>query len=201
DQYALGYFRNFNNKLYSLESEVFYKRVKNRIDYVDGADLLANDHIEQVILNGKARAYGLELLFRKNKGDFTGWIAYTLSRAEQKTIGRTAEEPGIADGNWYLSPYDKLHNLNVVANYHWSPKWSFSANFSLQSGQPRTYPNVYYEIGGVRVPNYALRNENRLPLYHHLDLSATYTPKPDKNRGWRGSWVFGIYNIYSRQNA
>src|SRR5699024_6398523 len=101
----------------------------------------------------------------------------------------------------YLSPYDKLHNLNVVANYHWSPKWSFSANFSLQSGQPRTYPNGYYEIGGVRVPNYALRNQNRLPLYHHLDLSATYTPKPDKNRGWRGSWVFGIYNIYSRQNA
>lgn len=201
DQYALGYFRNFSNKLYSLETEVFYKNIKNRIDYVDGANLLANDHIEQVILNGKARAYGLELLFRKNKGDFTGWIAYTLSRAEQKTIGRTAEEPGIADGNWYLSPYDKLHNLNVVANYHWSPKWSFGANFSLQSGQPRTYPNGYYEIGGVRVPNYALRNENRLPLYHHLDLSATYTPKPDKNKGWRGSWVFGIYNIYSRQNA
>lgn len=201
DQYALGYFRNFNNKLYSLEAEVFYKNIKNRIDYVDGADLLANNNIEQVILNGKARAYGMELLVRKNKGSLTGWISYTLSRAEQKTIGRTPEEPGIADGNWYLSPYDKLHNLNIIGNYHLSSKWSFSGNFSLQSGQPITYPNGYYEFGDIHIPNYTLRNENRLPVYHHLDVAATYTPKPNKTKGWRGSWVFSIYNIYSRKNA
>lgn len=201
DQYALGYFRNFNNKLYSLESEVFYKRVKNRIDYVDGADLLANNNIEQVILNGKARAYGLELLFRKNKGDFTGWAAYTLSRAEQKTVGRSEEEPGIANGNWYVSPFDKLHNLNIVGNYRLTDKWTFSSNFSLQSGQPVTYPNGYYEFGDIHIPNFSMRNENRLPIYHHLDLAATYTPKPNKTSGWRGSWVFSIYNIYSRKNA
>lgn len=201
DQYALGYFRNFNNKLYSLESEVFYKRVKNRIDYVDGADLLANNNIEQVILNGKARAYGLELLFRKNKGDFTGWAAYTLSRAEQKTVGRSEEEPGIANGNWYVSPFDKLHNLNIVGNYRLTDKWTFSGNFSLQSGQPVTYPNGYYEFGDIHIPNFSMRNENRLPIYHHLDLAATYTPKPNKTSGWRGSWVFSIYNIYSRKNA
>ncbi|EKF56507.1 TonB-dependent receptor, plug [Galbibacter marinus] len=201
DQYALGYFRNFNNKLYSLESEVFYKRVKNRIDYVDGADLLANNNIEQVILNGKARAYGLELLFRKNKGDFTGWAAYTLSRAEQKTVGRSEEEPGIANGNWYVSPFDKLHNLNIVGNYRLTDKWTFSGNFSLQSGQPVTYPNGYYEFGDIHIPNFSMRNENRLPIYHHLDLAATYTPKPNKTSGWRGYWVFSIYNIYSRKNA
>lgn len=201
DQYALGYFRNFDNKLYSLEAEVFYKKVKNRIDYVDGADLLANNNIEQVILNGKARAYGMELLLRKNKGDFTGWVAYTLSRAEQKTVGRTEGEPGIANGNWYVSPYDKLHNLNIIGNYRLTDKWTFSGNFSLQSGQPVTYPNGYYEFGDIHIPNFSLRNENRLPIYHHLDLAATYTPKPNKNKGWRGSWVFSIYNIYSRKNA
>jgi len=201
DQYALGYFRNFDNKLYSLEAEVFYKSVKNRIDYVDGADLLANNNIEQVILNGKARAYGMELLLRKNKGDFTGWVAYTLSRAEQKTVGRNEGEPGIANGNWYVSPYDKLHNLNVVGNYRLTDKWTFSGNFTLQSGQPVTYPNGYYEFGDIHIPNFSLRNENRLPIFHHLDLAATYTPKPEKNKGWRGSWVFSIYNIYSRKNA
>src|SRR5690606_1938229 len=149
DQYALGYFRNFDNKMYSLEAEVFYKKVKNRIDYVDGANLLANNNIEQVLLNGKARAYGLELLLRKNKGDFTGWLAYTLSRAEQKTVGISEGEPGIANGNWYVSPYDKLHNFNIVGNYQLTDKWSFSGNFSLQSGQPITYPNGYYEFGDI----------------------------------------------------
>lgn len=201
DQYALGYFRNFNNNTYSLETEAFYKDIDNRIDYVDGANLIANNDIEQVLLNGEARAYGLEVLFRKNRGDLTGWISYTLSRAEQRTAGRTPQEPGIANGNWYLSPYDKLHNLNVTGNYEYSKKWSFSANFALQSGQPVTYPNGYYEIGGIPVPNYSLRNENRLPLYHHLDLAATLTPKPNKNKGWQSYWVFSIYNVYNRRNA
>ncbi|MRX41255.1 TonB-dependent receptor [Flavobacterium sp. LC2016-23] len=201
DQYAAGYFRNFKDGDYSFEGELFYKKIQNRIDYIDGADILANNDIEQVILNGKARSYGMELLFRKNTGDFTGWISYTLSRAEQKTPGRTAEEPGIANGDWYLSGYDKLHNLSIVGSYEYNPKWSFNANFSLQSGQPVTYANEYYEFGGINIPNYSLRNENRLPVFHHLDLAATYTPKPDKKKGWQSYWVFSIYNVYNRKNA
>ena len=143
----------------------------------------------------------MELLLRKNTGPFTGWVSYTLSKAEQKTPGRTPEEPGIANGDWYLSGYDKLHNLNITANYEFNPKWSFNANFSLQSGQPVTYPNGYYEFGGRNIPNYTLRNSNRLPTYHHLDIGATYTPKPDKKKGWQSYWVFSIYNLYNRQNA
>ncbi|MEP6931893.1 MAG: TonB-dependent receptor, partial [Flavobacterium sp.] len=201
DQYAVGYFKNFKEGDYSFEGELFYKDIQNRIDYIDGADVLANNDIEQVILSGKARSYGMELLLRKNTGKFTGWVSYTLSRAEQKTPGRSADEPGIANGNWYLSGYDKLHNLNIVGNYDFNPKWSFNANFSLRSGQPVTYANGYYEFGSINVPNYSLRNENRLPLYHHLDLAATYTPKPDKKKGWQSYWVFSIYNIYNRKNA
>lgn len=201
DQYAAGFFKNFRDGDYSFEGELFYKKIQNRIDYIDGADILANNNIEQVILSGKARSYGMELLFRKNAGIFTGWVSYTLSRAEQKTPGRTPEEPGIANGDWYLSGYDKLHNLSVVGNYEYSPKWSFNANFTLQSGQPVTYANGYYEFGGINIPNFSLRNENRLPVYHHLDLAATYTPKPDKKKGWQSYWVFSIYNIYNRKNA
>src|SRR5690606_41900135 len=51
DQFAIGYFQNIKNGDYTLEIESFYKKVKNRIDYIDGADLIANDAIEQVILN------------------------------------------------------------------------------------------------------------------------------------------------------
>lgn len=201
DQYAVGYFRNFKNKEYSFETEVFYKNIKNRIDYVEGADIFANENIERVLLNGKARSYGLEVLFRKNTGALTGWVSYTLSRAEQKAEGRTPDEPGIANGDWYLSAYDKLHNLNITGNYEFNPKWSFSANFTLQSGRPVTYPNGYFEFDGIQVPNYAERNQNRLPAYHHLDLAATYTPKPEKKKGWQGQWVFSIYNAYARKNA
>lgn len=201
DQVALGYFQNFNDDAYSLEVESFYKTVKNRIDYIDGADLIANEALEQIILNGKLRAYGLEVMFRKNTGKFNGWISYTLSRSEQQTPGRTATEIGINNGNWYKSAYDKLHNIAITAAYDLNKKWSFGANFALQSGQPVTFPNGQYQYQDITIPSYGLRNEERLPTYHHLDLAATYTPKPDKKKGWQGEWVFSVYNIYNRSNA
>ena len=201
DQVAIGYFRNFKDDLYSLEVESFYKKAKNRIDYIDGADLIANNAIEQVILNGQLRAYGLELMLRKNTGKLNGWIAYTLSNSEQQTPGRTPNETGINNGNWYKSGYHKLHNLAVTANYSLNPKWTLGGNFILQSGQPVTFPDGQYEYQGMIVPSYGGRNENNLPLYHHLDLAATYVPKPDKKKGYQSEWVFSVYNIYNRKNA
>lgn len=201
DQFAIGYFRNFKDDAYTLEVESFYKKVKNKLDYIDGADLIANKAIEQVLLNGKARSYGLEVLFRKNTGKLTGWISYTLSRAEQQTPGRTPEETGINNGDWYSAGYDKLHNLSVTGSYQHTDKWSFGAIFALQSGQPATYPEGQYQYGGINVPVFGSRNGDRLPMYHHLDVSATYVPKPEKKKGWQGEWVFSIYNLYNRMNA
>jgi hypothetical protein len=201
DQVAVGYFRNFKDDMYSLEVESYYKKIKNRIDYIDGADLIANNAIEQVILNGQLRAYGLELMLRKNAGNLNGWIAYTLSNSEQQTPGRTPNESGINNGNWYKSGYHKLHNLAITTTYTLNPKWTLGGNFILQSGQPVTFPNGQYQYQGITVPSYGARNENNLPLYHHLDLSATYVPKPEKKKGWQSEWVFSVYNIYNRKNA
>lgn len=201
DQMAVGYFAELKNGKYSLEIESFYKKIKNRLDYIDGADLIANNAIEQVVLNGNARAYGLEVLVRKNEGQFNGWLSYTVSRSEQQTPGRNALESGINNGAWYKTGWDKLHNLSVTGMYKWNEKWSLSSIFTLQSGQPVTYPNGQYQYQGIAIPTYGLRNENRLPTYHRLDISASLLPNKNKNRNWQGEWVFGIYNVYSRKNA
>ena len=201
DQIAVGYFRNFKDDLYSLEVESFFKKIKNRVDYIDGANLIANEAIERVILNGRARAFGLEVLFRKNSGRFKGWVSYTLSRTEQQVAGRTPEETGINNGNWYKTGFDKLHNLAVVANYKLNEKWRFSANLIAQTGQPVTFPNGQYQYEGITVPVFSGRNEENLPTYHRLDVSATLTPTKNKGRKWQAEWVFGIYNLYNRQNA
>jgi hypothetical protein len=201
DQVALGYFQNFKDDLYSVEVETFYKKIQNRVDYIDGADLIANEAIEQVVLTGDARAYGLEVLFRKNSGRLNGWLSYTLSRTEQQVEGRTREEPGINNGRWYLTGYDKLHNLSLVGNYRLTDKWRFGSIFALQTGQPVTFPNGQYEYQGITIPSYSARNESKLPTYHHLDVSATLTPKKNKGRKWQSEWVFSIYNIYNRYNS
>lgn len=201
NQYALGYFKSFKNDTYSLEIEGFYKTIKNRIDYIDGADLIANNAIEQVILNGKARAYGLEFLIRKNEGRFKGWLAYTLSKSEQQTKGRTAGELGINNGNWYNTPYDKTHDISLTGSYKLSDRWEINSNFLFQTGQPATFPNSQYTYNGINIPNFGERNKSRLPSYNRLDVSFKYQPKQTKNKTWKTHWVFGIYNVYNRRNA
>ncbi|SNR15299.1 TonB-dependent receptor [Tenacibaculum jejuense] len=201
DQYAIGYFRNFKNNTYSIEAETYYKTVKNRVDYINGAELIAQNTIEREILNGDARAYGLEFLLRKNKGDLTGWIAYTLSKSEQRTLGGRAGGPGLNNGDWYNTPFDRTHDLSVTGNYKLSDNWTFNANFVFQTGRPVTYPNGQFQYNGLSIPTYSTRNADRLPAYNRLDVSATLTPRKNKNRKWQAEWVFGIYNLYSRRNA
>lgn len=209
DQYAFGYFKNFNNGSFSLETEAYYKKIQNRIDYIDGANLIANNAIEQVILNGEARAYGLEILLRKNEGKFQGWLAYTLSKSEQHTPGRISTptngisplETGINNGKWYNTPYDKTHDISLFGSYDLNKKWSFNANFVFQTGQPTNYPIGQFEFQGLTVPYYGSRNTERLPNYNRLDISATLTPTKNANRKIKGEWVFSIYNLYNRKNA
>ena len=196
DQFAIGYFKTFKNNSYNIELEAFHKIIENRLDYIDGAELIANDAIEQVLLSGEAKASGLELLIRKNEGRLTGWIAYTLSRSEQRTPGRNQNEVGINNGEWYFTPYDKTHDISITSNYNLNKKWDFNLNFIYQTGQPITYPNAQYQFSGFSIPNFESRNSSRLPSYNRLDVSAILTP--DNNKG---QWVFGVYNVYNRKNA
>lgn len=202
DQVAAGYFVNFDNNKYDLEIENFYKFTQNRIDYIDGARLIENgDNIEQEILRGKSKAYGLEFLLRKNYGILKGWIAYTLSESLQKTKPVTLDGPGINNGKWYATPYDKTHDLAVVSSLQLGEKWTFNTNFIIQTGQPVTYPSGQYVYNNNVVPSYFQRNENRLPSYHRLDLSFNWAPKALNSNGYKGELVLGCYNVYNRRNA
>ncbi len=205
DQVAVGYFKAFDK--FSFEVESYFKKVQNRLDYVDDADLIANNAVEQILLTGEARAYGLEFLARKTQGRLTGWISYTLSKSEQRTPGRTQEEIGINNGAWYNSPWDKTHDISVTAQYEFSKKWSFASNLIYQTGLPVTYPTGQYEFDGLVIPVYESRNASRLPAFHRMDLSATYIPRKSRNfdsartRPWTSEWIFSIYNVYNRKNA
>ena len=200
DQLALGYHSKLKNGN-KLETEVFYKKIKNRLDYIPGADLVANAAVERILLAGKARAYGMEFLFKKSKGRHNYWVAYTLSKSEQKTTGSNIYETGINMGKWYNTPYDKTHDFSFVSNYKLNKKLTFNTNFIFQTGQPTNYPTGQYKYMGLVIPNYGERNSNRLPNYHRLDLSLTLNPNKNKRRDYKSEWVFGFYNIYNRDNA
>ena len=200
DQLALGYHSKLKNGI-KLETEVFYKKIKNRLDYIPGADLVANSAVERVLLAGKARAYGLEFLFKKNEGRHNYWLGYTISKSEQKTSGRNSIETGINKGNWYNTGYDKTHDFSFVSNFKLNDKLTFNTNFIFQTGQPINYPTGQYTYMDLIIPNYGKRNSNRLPNYHRLDISLTLISAKNKKRIFKSEWVFGFYNIYDRDNA
>ena len=149
------------------------------------------------------------MLLRKNTGRLTGWLAYTLAKSEQQTpgrqtvvsSGRTVQEPGINYGQWYNTPYDKRHDLSLYGRYELNDRLSFNANFIYQTGQPTNYPVGQFQFEGLVVPYYGLRNQERLPDYHRLDVSATLRNRVKPGRRIQGEWVFSIYNLYNRYNA
>ena len=201
DQVALGYFRNFADNAYEASLEGYYKSTDNLLDYVDGADLLTTNALETEVLSGIGRAYGLELYVKKNRGRLTGWISYTLARTERQVAGVDANDPGINNGRWYVANYDKPHDLSVTAIYALNDRWSLSSNFIYATGVPTTYPVGRYEYAGLVIPQFESRNQERLPNYHRLDISATLKGKKGHRKRGGHEWVFGLYNVYNRANA
>lgn len=199
NQVAGGYFRNLRDNVWEFSVEVFYKYFNDIIDYRDGAELFVNDNIETSLLTGEGRAYGLELLLRKQRGRLQGWIGYTLSRAELIVRG---DDPfsSINQGDWYPSNFDRLHDLSIVVSYELTKKWDVGGSFIYQTGRPVTFPVGRAEVGGLVVPVNTMRNSNRIPDFHRLDLSANYNPSVGKNKRWESSWSFGLFNVYARRN-
>ncbi len=194
DQVAIGYFRNFDNNTWEISAELYYKNMENAIDFKDHAYLLLNRELEGELRFGKAWSKGAELMVRKVKGNFTGWISYTYSGAERKFAA-------INNGKTFAAPYDKPHDISVVVNYNVNGQLSVGANWVYSTGRPVTFPVGRAVWGNVIVPVYSDRNAYRLPDYHRLDLSFTYKPKQHHQKKWYGEWNLSVYNAYARKNV
>lgn len=196
DQVALGYFRNFTeNNTYETSLEVYYKNMQNQIDYIDGAELLLNKLLEGELMNGIGRAYGMELFLKKAKGNFNGWISYTLARSERKV-------KGINNDEWYPNRFDRAHNLNLVAMYTLNEQIEFGGTFIFSTGTPTTFPTNRIEFQGYVIPHnvYGSRNNTRIPVYHRLDVSATIHLKDKWQGKYKHNIVLSAYNVYARKN-
>ena len=194
DQYALGYFKNIRDNSIELSAEVYYKKFYNSIDFKDHAQLLLNTQLEADLRIGEGRAYGLELMAKKNKGRLSGWISYSYSKAEKKI-------ETINSNKWYNAKHDKPHDFSLVASYELNDRVSFGSSFVYSTGSPVTFPVGKYEFFGSAVPIYSERNGERLPDYHRLDFSLTLQGKKNKSRRLQTQWVFSIYNVYNRKNT
>lgn len=192
-QYAIGFFKNFNDNLFETSIEIYYKDMKNLIEYVDGAlpfDQL-NDNPDNYFVFGNGESYGAEFFIKKRYGSLTGWIGYTLAKTERTF-------PDIDEGRPFPAKYDRRHDLSISLNYQFSEKWTFSTVFVYATGNTTTLPESRYMVNGEIIEEYGDRNSYRMDPYHRLDLSVTYFHK--KTKKWESSWNFSIYNVYNRKN-
>jgi hypothetical protein len=196
DQITLGYFRNFKENMFETSVEIYYKSLQNQLDYVDNANLLLNKYLESDLIQGKGRAYGLEVYLKKAKGKLNGWVSYTLSKTERQVRG-------ISNDEWFLSKYDRTHNVNTVLIYDLNKRFSFSANFVFQTGTPATFPTAKVEVQGYVIPYNTdnKRNNYRNTPYHRADVGITYNFKRNERKRWKSTLVLSVYNVYNRRNA
>ena len=192
-QYAIGYFRNFANDRYESSVELYYKDLRNQIDYRETYVNDVSQDVENDFVFGNGRSFGAEFFLKKSKGDFNGWIGYTIARTD-----RLFAE--INEGKRFPARYDRTHDLSIVWNYKVNPKWEFGSVFVYGTGNTFTPIKSLYFIENNLNVEYGSRNSARIDPYHRLDLSATFTPHPESEKNFTSSWTFSVYNIYNRQN-
>ena len=200
EQYAIGYFKNFNNNAWETSIEGYYKTMQNQVSFKEGTQLLEQSNIDQNLIFGKGLSYGIELFVKRNVGKLTGWVSYTLSKTTQQF-------PDLNRGSEFPFKYDRRHNISVVGVYTLNERWSLSGQFLYYSGSAYTLPvGRINSFGGGTLydgiyNDFDNRNNARLNSYNRLDLSATYK-KERKFFGmkYQSALVFSVYNIYSRKN-
>jgi len=186
---SLGIFKNMQDNKWETSLEFYGRQVDQQYDYVDFASLLINDQLETELRYGEGRAYGAEVSIKKNSGLVNGWLSYTYARSERKI-------DEINKGDWYLSNFDKTHDVSFIFNYEPNKRNTLTANFNYSTGRPTTPPLGNFTTNtGVLVPVFAIRNSQRIPDYYRLDLSYTLGQGYKKDQKFRTSWTLSLYNV------
>jgi hypothetical protein len=200
EQFSFGLFKNLKSNTIETSIEVYYKRIKNYLDYRSGAQLQLNTHIETDIINTEGKAYGLELMMRKTAGKLTGIMSYTYSRTFLKQNDPLVQ-PLVNNGAYYPANYDKPHSFNFTGSYHISHRYSFQFNFVYSTGRPITLPISKFIYDGSERVYYSDRNSYRIPDYFRTDFSLNILPNHLIKKTTHNSWTVGVYNITGQQNA
>jgi hypothetical protein len=190
-QISMGY---YNEKFINtnISFELFYKWADNVTEFKKGLlQSIDKASMEENIITGKARSYGMELYMERDFGKLHGWISYTLS----KSLKIFKE---INNGKPFPSKYDRCHDLSLSMMYKINNMWNASMIFTYASGQAVTIPVARYMINENIINEYSGYNSSRMPPYHRMDVAINRLLS--KKNGKSQELVFSIYNVYGRLN-
>ena len=191
-QVGLAYSQKFKKEKWQLNIEVFYKNMNHLTEYTPSTQSFfftdSNNYESQIETGGKGQAYGFEIFLKKNKGTWTGWLAYTFSRSIRSF-------PTINSGNNYFAKYDRPHDFEAVFSRQLNKKWQFNSTIVLSSGFVVTIPVTVSPTGEAIYSNI---NNARAPFYFRTDIG--FTKKIKTKRNHQGEWTFSVYNATAKAN-
>jgi hypothetical protein len=199
DQVAVGFYEMLK-KSFEASVELYYKEIKNMVDFKGGTTLIMDENVEKDIINVQGKAYGLELVLKKTEGKLRYSLGYTYSRTFVRSMNKFSDE-SLNSGKWFPANFDKPNDLVVTFNYIFSRRVSFSSSYTWSTGRPITYPIATYRIGDNLLVTYSDRNKYRIPDYSRLDLSMKISGNLKSHRIAHPFWTFSIYNVLGRQNV
>jgi CarboxypepD_reg-like domain/TonB-dependent Receptor Plug Domain len=200
DQFAAGVYDVFSKHGIEASAEIYYKIIRNMIDFKGGTDPIMDENVEKDLVNERGKAYGIELMLRKTEGKVQGSVSYTYSRTFAQSIGTFSDEI-INSGSWFPANYDQPNDLVVVLNYLLSRRLSFSANYVYSTGRPITYPVTVYNLDEILLTYYSDRNKYRIPDYSRFDISCKVSGNLKAHKLAHPNWIFSVYNLFGRMNA
>ncbi len=200
DQIAAGFYKLMFRNTLEISAELYYKWIRNMIDFKGGTNLIMNDNIEKDIVNVKGKAYGAEIAVKKITGKFRYNIGYTYSRTLIKSTGDFSEEM-INGGVWFPANFDKPNDLVITFNYLLSRRFSFSANYIYSTGRPITFPVATYIMYDNELVHYSDRNRYRIPDYSRLDVSFRVNGNLRSRKIAHPGLTFSVYNLLGRDNV
>ncbi len=200
NSYGFGIYKNFDDNSVEMALEGYYRATENVLTYKPGADFFLEEFLEQDVVQGQGRAYGVELSFSKSNGNVNGWFNYTWSRSFLRSVNEKVGDR-INNNQWFASDFDRPHVFNGTINFEKNKYNTVSLNFTCQTGRPYTIANGVVSVDEIEAPIFLERNNARLPVYHRLDFSWNiHFSKSKKNKRWQNDWTFTVYNLYGRKN-
>jgi hypothetical protein len=199
EQISLGLYKNLRSNSIETSIEAYYKKIKNYLDYKSGANLILNDHIETDVIGTHGKAYGIEVMIKKQNGKLNGWLSYTYSRILLRMDDPSTGEI-INRGEYYPANYDKPHDITFVGNYRFTHRFSVSMNATYSTGRPVTLPIGRYYYGGSWRALYSDRNMYRIPDYFRTDFAMLIDGNHKVKQKTHNSWTIGLYNVTGRKN-
>ena len=189
---SLGYKVEFLGGEIALSADLYYKRLRNQVEYLgDLFDLFTTKYdLDNHLLKGDGHNYGVSFMVHKQAGRFTGWISYSVGRALRSFDN--PDYPGV-----YPANHERIHDLSAVASYDCG-KWNFSGNFILSSGRPFTPAEAFYVTSGSIIMKYGEHNSYRLRPYIRMDISINKSFI--KNDKMENGVNLSVYNVLARRN-